>query len=70
MRLSSSTPYVTTNGVSAYLDTQIDEVTQGFAEVQWNPFQPGVDVPDSLRDHCKARLRPGACQQFSGPVAA
>ena len=40
-----------------FLDSQADEVLEGFAEIQRNPLQAGVDVPDGLCDLGEALLR-------------
>jgi hypothetical protein len=49
---------------NSYLDSQLDEITQGFAEVQRDPFQPGIDVPDSLGNLREAPLRVRPLQQL------
>ena|SRR6266851_3678642 len=53
-----------------FLDPKVNEVLERLAEIQWNPFQPSVDVPKSLRDLVQSPSRLGAGQQISDPIPA
>jgi hypothetical protein len=46
------------DGSNSYLNPQLLEFTQGFTEIQGNPFQPSVDIAHYLGDLGESRLRP------------
>src|SRR5262249_51693979 len=58
------------NDGDVFLDSQADEVLEGFAEIQRNPLQTRVDVPDSLCDLGEGFLGSCPLQQFPWLFAA
>jgi len=50
------------DGSNSRLNPQLLEFTQGFTEIQWNPFQPSVDIAQNLGYLGESPLHPCPCQ--------
>ena len=54
IRVDREPDYEGRENCDVLLKSQVNEVFQRFAEIQWNPLKPRVYVPNHLRDFSEA----------------
>ncbi len=59
--INAECDYQRCNGAKAYLNSQLNKISQRLAKIQRDPLKAGVDVPKRLRELCDLTLRCGAC---------